>query len=810
MSDYGRETIVLVEIDVPRCSRIYGDAFFSPSGECNAVLGISSLAKCWNSRVTCPVPEHYSGTETLTLRFGRAQSQLARFYGLVRPSIISISTTPSTINLGGMDRSEAAMGRREVLSIVMQDHLDADIGLDKYRLERQTGAATYGSPSGAGYNPYTRGTYWGKWLARNPYYNGYAVRVYEGFVGQDLEDMRVRYYVLNKIDGPADGQVTLTAKDRFSQIEARKAVAPRPSQGELSAAITGTPGSFSVSPAGIGNEDYDAAGYVCIGDEIIQYTRAGDVFTIVLRAALDTESDDHAQEDLVQQVLVYTAQLAHQVIYGLAVIYSEIPASTINLTEWAARASSVTQLYTGRIARPTPVIQLIGEICEQAGLSVWPDVRTDEIKLAALRAGAVSPTVDERDWILKGSFAPPKRQVEKRASRVWVYYGQKNPTEDLNDERNYHSRFLSVDSDAESEDEHGEPANRQVFSRWIPQFGRQSAEECAERLLSMFRDPPIQASFTIHASRDGEIGYGQYFHLEHRDLQDKLGDADTSIAFSATSIEVGENEIGITAQSLKFPPTASSTSPSVDVRQIYIENNSFNLNIRSIHDSLFTAPAGSEVVYTTVVSAVTIGSASTGSAALRTGSWPVGVTLKLSVEANAILVGKGGEGGKGGDAGFGDINGQAGEAGGIALLIEHPCQVDGVGAIWGGGGGGGGAGGRVIDVLGVVGTQGGAGGGGGTGYGAGGTPGGAVGSSFNTPGEAGSAGTSTAGGTGGAGPDVGGTGGDPGQSGNAGGTASGAAENGAGGAGGTSGAAISGVALITSLAGTLDIRGAQV
>lgn len=806
MSNYGRETIVIVEIDQPRCSRIYGDAFFSPQGSCSAVLGTDGLSKCFNTRVTCQDSDNYSGTDTVTLRFARAQAQLARYYGLVRPSILSLSTTPSTINLGGMDRAEAAMGRREVVSITFQDHLDADIGLDKYRLERQSGVAAFGSPSGDSYNAYTRGSYWGRWLARNPYYNGYPVRVYEGFVGEDLEDMRVRHYVLDKIDGPAGGQITLTAKDRFSQIEARKAVAPSPSQGELDADITGTPATFDVSPVGIGNEDYDAAGYVCIGDEIIQYTRVGDTFTVVTRAALNTDSDDHDAEDLVQQVLVYTAELAHEIIYDLAVNYSEIPAETIYLTDWAARASTVTQLYTGRIAKPVPVIQLIGELCEQAGLSVWPDVRTDQIKLAALRAGAVSPTVDERSWIVDGSFSPPRRQVEKRASRVWVYYGQKNPVEDLTDERNYHSRFLSIDGDAETPEQHGEPANRQVFSRWIPQFGRQAAESAAERLLAMFRDPPIEVSFTIHASRDGEIEYGQYFNIEHASIQDERGDADTTVTFAATSIELGENEIGIKAQSLRFPTTPSAASPSVDVREIFIENSSFNLNIRSIHDSLFQAPAGGESIAVYVLSGVVVGSTSTSSPAMRTGSWPTLNSFAIYNEGR--LQGCAGDGGiGGGDSNSG--NGDAGAAGGIALLVEVATTLDNTnGEIWGGAGGGGGGAGSKNFSIGITGLGGGGGGGGA------GTNAGAAGAgqnwtfTFSNPGSAGSPGSATAGGAGGPGAGfagVGGDGGAPGQSGATGGTSSFASP----GPGGAAGSAISGVGLVT-IVGTGDIRGPQV
>lgn len=716
MSDYGKETITIAEVDQPLCTRTYGDAFFSPSGSCSAVLGTTGSRKCHNTRATCQDEANYD-PGTLTLQFSRDQQGLAKHYGYLIPSLLGLSTTPGSINLAAMESSASALGQREVVTLSFQDHRHSDLLVDKYRLERATGEAASGSPSET-FDPYKRGTFWGKWLARNPYHTGYALRVREGFVGDALADMRVRHYVIDRIEGPTDGQVKIVAKDRFSIIEAQKAVAPVASRGELAANITGTPATFTVTPAGIGNTDYPLSGHVAIGDEIIQFTRSGDTFTVAARGALNTTQEDHDREDLVQVVLSHVAQLGHDIVWDLLVNYTSLASSGsptgsdyINKTQWDALAASITELFTGRIATPTPVNELIGELCEQAGFTVWHDVSTNMIRFAALRAGAASPVVNDRDWIVDGSLSL-KRNVSKRASQVWVYYGQVNPIEDLNEKRNFRSRFVSVDAGAESDTQYAVPAIREVYSRWIPQFGRQSAERCADRILAMYRDPPLEARFALHASRDGELDLARYFFLKTSDVQDESG-AEEQVAMAAVEIERGENEIAIRAQAVAF-----SGDSETSARVIYIENDVNNINLRAIHDSLYAAPeAGSPSLSMTfiVLAGVTVGSTSTSTAAMRTGSWPAGVDL--SINNNGRIQGKGGVGGQGGDATT-SLNGVNGESGGDALLVESAMTIDNThGEIWGGSGGGGGgaaiataaSGGGYSNVAGGGGGPGGAG-----------------------------------------------------------------------------------------------------
>jgi hypothetical protein len=792
---YGSETVVFFELDQPFCSLSYG------ASPCTARLGVTGSRKCYNTRATCQDPANYS-PGTLTLRFARSQEGLDA-YGPVIPSLEDApDTTPSALNLAAMERSASALGQREVVTVRLEDHRHSDLLVDKYRLERSFRAAPRTASFALGANtrkrharrlapgafrrplaqeiaraeffgaydatldPYTRGTFWGKWLARNPFHSSYPCRVREGRIGQALEDMRVRNYIVDRIEGPNDGRVRLVAKDAFSKIEARKAVAPRASKGELSADITSGATSATLAPTGIGNADYPASGHVAIGDEVMAFTRSGDVLTLT-RAQFNTTAADHKAEDLVQLVLSYVTQKPHDIAYDLLVNYSEIPAADIPKAEWDSLASSITELFTARITEPTPVNDLLGELCEQAGFTLWPEVTTGQIKFAALRASSAVATISDDAYIVDGSLTL-KREDAKRVSQVWVYYGQRLPNEDVEERRNYASRLVVVDTDAEGEQQYGVPAIREVFSRWIPAGGRAIAEKVGERIVAMFRDAPLEVRFSVDEGRAAELGLANYVGLDVAEIQDDTG-AKENRTLALVELEHGENVIAVRAQEVAFADDSGD-----GVRRIFIENDSFNLNLRSMHDLLFAEPTGSEVIEFIVVAGVTIGSTSASLPAMETGAWPTMTTRPLlkfedpGASAKGRVQGKGGVGGNGGNP----SGTTAGSTGGDALKVDALFSVDNeFGEIWGGGGGGAGADGSSAaageKTFGYGGPSG--GGGAGTNGGAPGTPGAgwtAGGHWIPVAGASGSTGTRSAGGSGATtNTTTSGAGGAPGQSG---------------------------------------------
>lgn len=555
------------------------------------------------------------------------------------------------------------------------------------------------------YDPYTRGSLWGKWAARNTYFSNYPCRLREGKLAQTLEQMSTREYVLDKFEGPGI-ENSITAKDLFSKLENRKAVAPQPSTGELAADIAASGvASFTLSPASVG-ATYDAAGYVCVGNEIIQYTRVGDVMTVVARNALGTLADAHNAQDLVQQVLSFVGMTAVDIAYTYLSKYTSIDPVQLPKAKWdIACANLLSEVYTVRVAKPTPVAQLLGELAEQAALTWYADTQLGEITLVPLRASAVSITVNDDAWIVGGSKAiQTQRQDSRRASRVMVHYGMKDPTASLDDASNFHSRVLRVDAPSEDPTQYGAQALRQVFSRYIPQFGRTAAQAVGDRILTMFRDPPVEARFPVHYSRRDQLKLGKLFFLQTEDIQDEVG-LPVLATHALTMMKGGESVLNATSQqvTLAVPP-----APGVETI-IPIENTAFNLNLREIYDTLYTTPVGNEVITFQVLPGVTIGSLSVLDPAIRTGSWPAGVTLKL-VNQGRIQ----GRAGYGGASGYTvPIDARNGQGGGPALFAEYTLFVDNaLGEIFGGAGGGGC--GAILLQGGVGGSPGGGGAGAGT------------------------------------------------------------------------------------------------
>ena len=98
------------------------------------------------------------------------------------PCLRSISITPAEITAG------KGLGLRAACAITMQGLSHSDIRIDPYVSERT-------------YIPITRGTYFGKLKARNPFYNGRIMRVYSGYLEQDgsfdADNLRLEHTLLS-------------------------------------------------------------------------------------------------------------------------------------------------------------------------------------------------------------------------------------------------------------------------------------------------------------------------------------------------------------------------------------------------------------------------------------------------------------------------------------------------------------------------------------------------------------------------------------------------------------------------------------
>jgi len=676
------------------------------------------------------------------------------------------------------------MGVRGSVTVSCMDHPSGDSWIDKYLGDR-------------GFDPFTRGTFWGKLRARIPSMDGYPLRVLRGTVGQDLADMYTEHYFITSATMDGHG-ITIQAKDALYFCDAKKAQCPLPSTGRLSSAIgTGVGITVDLLPTGIGDSEYadtettEGAGWVCLSNkEVVSYTRVADTLTLTGRALFGSTLQEHDEEATAQAVKVFDSQSVADIVYELLVDYTPgIDAAWCNLPAWQAEADSyIGHLYTNVIAAPTEVNKLINELIEQAGVTLWWDPAAQVVQFRSLRPVDAEATLLTEDVVIAESVQA-KEQPQLRLSESLTYYGIRDVTNRTDKEPNFAGQVLEVDADANL-DYNDLPAYGKVFSRWITIDNRAAAARHNEMKLSRFRDPPREITFALWAARGSIPELGDAVSLRHFLFQDTEGSLE-AVPVIITERERREAMAHYTAQEIRF---SDGFTPGSD-RDVFIDVDRFNLNLRTLYDSLYSSVPYGGTVRFYLSPGAWIGGQVDGQFSLVVGDWDdTAVTLELYVgtaeSADANILGRGGYG-----AGYpGPSTGQDGSG---ALYTRYPITVYLYGDIGGGGGGGEDAVGTDIP-SGTFYTLGGGGGAGFNGYDT-------SGDRIGAPGglQGGETGGTALGGDGGA--DLGHTGGDGGNLGQDGSFAEG------GGLGYTSaGVAIDGVSYITFAVASGSIIGDQI
>jgi hypothetical protein len=548
MSNTGREPLQLVQIDVDQCTRTYG------TSPCTAALSADNPAKCFNTFKTCQDTANFN-KGTLTLTFADNQSGLGKAETRF-PALKSVSTVPTEINTGGVGRRTGALGRRERVSITLQDFAYQDTLTDPYQAERVSGVAQH---SGVGYDPAARGLFFQRLLARNPYYIGRALRVYSGYVGDAIGSMTVSHYVITGWAGPdADGKVMVEAKDVLDLADDNKTQCPVASEGKLGADITDSyVSTVTLTPSGVGS-DYDPDGRAFIGGEIVTFTRSGDVVTITGRGVDGSTAAAHSEGDTFQQCY-YTADTAiDDVIYDLLVNFAGVDASFINTTDWG---DEIDRWYNGfnltaTIVEPAGVASLIDEICT-LGVSLWWDRENQEIKLRGNRPVDLTETVtsiSDASTVVEGSLRMEDAR-DMRLTDVVMYHGLRDMSQEPATDLRVFDRMEAVsDTDAKGANEYNQSSIYRIAMRWLGTAGDDSVARAAvSRLLNRFRDTPKVVTFSADIKDQATLQPGNLVSLTTRLIVDATG-AEQATQMRIISVEETDqgNRIKVTAESSGF------------------------------------------------------------------------------------------------------------------------------------------------------------------------------------------------------------------------------------------------------------------
>jgi len=540
MGELGRKPQTLVEIDIPYCTRAYGVA------PCNAVLGTTGPAKCFNSLKTCQFRSAYvAGVKTLT--FTHNNDGIPDAPG-VFPALKSVSTRPGELNLSGIDPKSTALGTRARVTVSLQDFDNADTWLDKYQSERVSGAAL---ASGVGYQPADRGQFIKRMFSRFPYYLGWPVRVRRGYVGDLPAAMPTETYVMAELKGPdAGGNITMTAKDVIDLTEGSKAMYPPQSMGKLLTALTELHTTATLTPDGIGDDEYPASGLVRIGREIMAYTRAGDVLTIT-RAQEGSTLSTHSELDAVQVCAVFEPQAIYEAVQTLLVEGAGIDPAQIPIADWEAENK---QWYGGInirrviLTKPVAVKTLIGELC-QFGVLVWGDPVKNEIQYrvnSPLGPGETFYQITDENGLIEGAVGVDRAE-NQRISTIVFYHGVRDWTDEMSGRNFNKSTPVLV-----SENPYGQAAIFEIYSRW---FGREgddaTASVIAERLVSRYQEVPKIVTGIVDVKDRAGIFLGARVEVTSYVLQDDDG-ALLAEPMQVRHVEYSEDRVKFTAETYRL------------------------------------------------------------------------------------------------------------------------------------------------------------------------------------------------------------------------------------------------------------------
>lgn len=542
----GREPFIVLELVQQKCENTYGVA------PCTANESI----KCFNTNVTCQDPANYQGSANITWRFIKPDSQNGQYlldgqdpndtktYGI--PCLKTTTTTPTKLNVGGALRNSSAFGTRATLTAVFDDIPYDDQFADDYIISRT-------------YNPINQGTFWGKYLARNPYYQNSKVRLYEGYHGQTLDQMNVREYLIDSINLSANGNVTLKAHDPLRLTDNERAEFPPASQLQLNTAINNSQ-TTGIEVFGSESDLSDIVGitldkWITVNDEIIKYDGFNDLgnstyeLLNVSRGAFNTAPSPADANDKCQRIGRYLNAEIPFVILDLirrspiGDVYSNAE-TDLWFDQWDEEYSNYQAgfLFTGTVTTPTPIGKVLANLAAQGNFYLWWDEREKAVKYKVNRPerGAVA-LLDDRNNIMEDTVNIIEKPQDRKSRAVIYYNFDENKLLDGQEKtENYKNVHIRVDADSESESQYGESRTQTFLANFVTQD--QWAQVLGEVFVSKYRDNPRFATLKLDA-KDGQYWTGDVVDITTRSEQNFDGSEKISRWQIVSATEAVSSEI---------------------------------------------------------------------------------------------------------------------------------------------------------------------------------------------------------------------------------------------------------------------------
>lgn len=593
------------------------------------------------------------------------------------------------------------------------------------------------------------GSFWGKMFARNEFKFREA-RILRGYTEDgyfDIDNFEVENYVIDTYQGPSlNGQVQFNLIDVLALTDGINVKVPFVTTGILSAPLDSgdTTCTFNALDT---SAEYGSSGYWIIGDNIMQYTITSSTTANIVQNQFGTTNQDQETNASIQRCLAWDDENVIDILFDIFAL-TQIPASYIPTAKWNALKAGELSIFnfTAVIFEPTEAKELLNELIEHCGLTMYTDVVLKEITIVSSNIIANPVLTFTADEHFQQDTFSQSNQFEKLVTNQFIRWGLRNHT--LSDRTNFakNKRVVNLLQEDISRLRIG-TAGKEIQSRWLANNldGNQIADQIATRRVAQFSTVPKQIKFKTDASYVGDLPGDKRLWLGSTyqvrmpaNCQINPAAQEVTLVLQCTSIRPssgGLYEITGLSYNANIPPAFDYTvRAGTYTDYILADDPEFA--------AILTAGGAKEYVVIVEQGAL-FGSSSISIPSFRQGTFPSGATLYLIVYGRIL-----GRGGFGGQGGYGDNEsdicdygeGQDGGDGGPALSITTDCKLD---VLYGliGGGGGGSAGFRGICSISAPNSRAGSGGGGGQGNpgGVGGLPGDAgIGTIPGSPGTDGS------------------------------------------------------------------------
>jgi hypothetical protein len=543
-----KRPVQIVEISQPRCALRFGTAPCPATG----------TPKCYNTWATCPTSATravFDNTGRIRWRFIRNSPGAHDFGDFADPDDVAtpcipvngltVSTSKSQVNVAGILQGKSPFGVRATVSISMEDFVWDDVWGDFYRASRGTLPKRF---------------FWATFLARNKLFSKMEISVYDGYEGDALAAMRKRLYIVDEIDGPSNGKVTVKGIDPLMLADGRRSLFP-PSYGmSLYADITDTATSLDVitdAEANVSSTIGITTGrHILLGSEIIGYsgytvvTPGQYTLTGLTRAMGGTTAKAGRAGDKIGRVGHFANTLLADAAEYLLGTQTPVGSSRIDSTGWHDERDGflATSYCNTFIPSPTPVVDLMGELCQQGTFFVWWDEFSQLVKLQAIRPPTDTVAVLTDDAGVLADTASKAMEPDARLTRIFVYYSPIDATK--SGPENYRVITGQIEGEAELPEAGGDARTLQIFARWVTTEAQ--AYQIISRIFLRYKNIPETMSLQISA-KDRTIGVGDVIDITSRvvvagqryqlDLQDfaltgrfaRFMDVSASSTFAAAS-----------------------------------------------------------------------------------------------------------------------------------------------------------------------------------------------------------------------------------------------------------------------------------